>query len=102
LSGKYLTGQSSDPIEDAGDDVEFDQTIDLWANGVIGFMTPIQEFVYLDIEGRFGYNLTNNQFAEAEFYESGSGTEKADFDIDSQYDLAIYVGVGYRVAATGF
>lgn len=93
LSGRYLIGQSYD-----GDNkFEVDEEIDLWANGVIGFMTPIQEFVYLDIEGRFGYNLTKKQFEKGSF--TGSDYE---VDVDSQYDIAFYVGVGYRVAATGF
>ena len=99
LAGKYLMGQSYE--SDDPEDIEFDKEIDLWVNGMIGFMTPIQEFVYLDIEGRFGYNVTNNQFKDAEFTDGGS-SQDAEFDMDSQYDLAIYVGVGYRVAATGF
>ncbi|MFW5771647.1 MAG: outer membrane protein [Spirochaetota bacterium] len=90
LAGKYLVGQSA---EEKGDDTVFDEEIDLWANGLIGFMTPIQEFVYLDIEGRFGYNLTNKQFEK---------TKASEYEIKSQYDIAIYVGVGYRVAARGF
>jgi len=93
LSGRYLVGQSYD----GDNDFEVDEEIDLWANGLIGFMTPIQEFVYLDIEGRFGYNLTNKQFEKGSFNSSDY-----ELDVDAQYDIAFYVGIGYRVAATGF
>jgi len=95
LSGKYMMGQSYDG--DDYDKVEFDEEIDLWAHGIIGFMTPVQEFVYIDIEARFGYNLTGKQFEKSDW--DGTGFE---VDSKSQYDIAFYVGVGYRVAATGF
>ncbi len=98
LAGKYLVGQSYDGDAESS---EYDQEIDLWANAVIGFMTPIQEFVYIDIEARFGYNLTNNQFKKGE-YDTGSSIVDFDYAMNSQYDIAFYAGIGYRVAATGF
>ena len=105
LSGRYLAGQSSE-LDAEGptdpDEIEFDSTIDLWVNGIVGFMTPIQEFVYLDVEARFGYNLTNNQLSEMKMTSLSGDTGDGKLDIKSQYDWAIYVGVGYRVAATGF
>ncbi|MGQ9842624.1 MAG: hypothetical protein ACUVRK_03575 [Spirochaetota bacterium] len=69
--------------------VEPDSEIDLWVNGVAGFMTPIAEGIYLDVQARFGWNLTNNQF------------ESPGVKIDSNYDIAFYVGVGTRTRSTG-
>ena len=68
---------------------EPDSEIDLWVNGVAGWMTPIAEGVYLDLQANFGWNITKNQFAE-------SGSE-----VDKNYNLAFYVGVGTRTRSTG-
>lgn len=68
---------------------EPDSEVDLWVNGVAGFMTPVAEGIYLDIQARFGWNLTKNQF------------EEPDYKIDSNYNLAVYAGIGTRTRATG-
>lgn len=68
---------------------EPDSEIDLWVNGVAGFMTPIAEGIYLDVQARFGWNLTKNQF------------EEPGVKIDNNYDVAFYVGVGTRTRSTG-
>ncbi|MEJ5361381.1 MAG: hypothetical protein WHV26_04900 [Spirochaetota bacterium] len=68
---------------------EPDSEIDLWVNGVAGYMAPVAEGIYLDVQARFGWNVTKNQFEP-------SGSE-----IDKYYDIAFYVGVGTRTRATG-
>ena len=68
---------------------EPDSEVDLWVNGVAGWMTPIAEGIYLDLQANFGWNITKNQFAE-------SGLE-----VDKNYNLAFYVGVGTRTRSTG-
>jgi hypothetical protein len=70
-------------------ETEPDSEVDLWVNGVAGFMTPIAEGIYFDVEARFGWNLTKNQFAEG------------GLEIDKNYNMAVYVGVGTRTRATG-
>lgn len=89
FSGKYLISQDY-----GNSDYEAKKKIDLWGNIIIGFFTPITEGVYFDVEGRFGYNLTNNQFSEWEDSSDKIG-------MDSAYDIAIYVGVGFRALSTG-
>jgi hypothetical protein len=64
---------------------------------MIGFFTPIAEGVYFNVEGRVGYNLTNQQWGEG---ETATGV-KYDDDMDSAYDIAVYVGVGFRALSTG-
>jgi len=79
-----------------GSTVEFDKEVDLWFNGVVGYFMPITEGVYFDIQGRLGFNLTNNQ------WESGkSDSGKIEFKTESAYDIAIYVGIGFRGLASG-
>jgi len=68
---------------------EPDSEIDLWVNGVAGWMTPIAEGIYLDLQARFGWNVTKNQF------------EITGVDTDTNYDLAFYVGFGTRTRSTG-
>lgn len=79
LMSSYLPKEVEEP----------DSEVDLWVNGVAGFMTPVAEGIYLDIQARFGWNLTNNQFEDW-------------FDkIDKAYNLAVYAGIGTRTRATG-
>lgn len=66
-----------------------DSEVDIWANGIAGFMTPIAEAVYIDIQGRFGWNITKKQF------------DAKDLNIDKNYDMAFYVGFGTRTRSTG-
>ncbi len=95
LSGKYLI--ATEKIKDGTDTYEWEKAIDLWANGILGYYTPIGEGVFLDLEGRFGYNLTNNQFSERKVNEV-----KFDTDNKSSFDIAFYVGVGFRAAASDY
>jgi hypothetical protein len=67
---------------------EPDKEVDLWVNAVAGWMAPIAEAVYLDVQARFGWNLTKNQFEDVA-------------DIDNNYDYAVYVGIGTRTRSTG-
>ncbi len=83
LSLRYL--MSSYLPKGAG---EPDSEVDLWVNGVAGFMTPVAEGIYVDLQARFGWNLTKNQFSEVG-------------DIDKNYDMAFYVGFGTRTRSTG-
>jgi hypothetical protein len=90
LAGKYLINY------DLGSGVETDKTIDLWVNGVIGYIAMISDGIYLDVMGRFGYNLTNNTWDELE-----SSGYKLETKAKSAYDLAIYVGIGFKSFQTG-
>ncbi len=94
LAGKYMMSYS---YEGEGDeDVDVDKEIDLWANGIVGIIMPIGEGLFFNLEGRFGYNLTNNQ------YENGS-SDNMDYEIktNSAYDIGIYAGIGFRAEYTG-
>lgn len=93
LSGKYLI--ATEEVGAAGSEYEWEKKIDLWANGILGYYFPIGEGIFLDLEGRFGYNLTQNQFSKVK-------DDPADYDIDSNYDIAFYVGVGFRAAASDY
>lgn len=68
---------------------EPDSEFDLWLNGVAGYMAPIAEAVYVDVQARFGWNVTKNQF------------QVKDAEYDSNYTMAVYVGIGTRTRATG-
>ncbi len=92
LSGKYLISTEK------WDDIEWDKKFDLWANAYLGYYMPIAEAVFLDIEGRFGYNLTNNQF---EKYDD-NGATSGKIATKSAYDIAFYVGIGYRAAMSNY
>lgn len=98
LSGRYLMNQSDD--SSGTDEIEWDKKIDLWGNLMLGFIMPVAEYYYVDVQGRFGYNLTNNQFESFDM-TSGGTTTALDNDINSQYDFAIYVGFGFRAVSTG-
>ncbi|HON77752.1 MAG TPA: hypothetical protein PK544_04620 [Spirochaetota bacterium] len=97
LSGKYLVGQSDD--SSGTGETEWDKKIDLWGNLMLGFIMPVAEYYYVDVQGRFGYNLTNNQFESADVTDGGTVAMEA--DINAQYDFAIYVGFGFRAVSTG-
>lgn len=90
VAGRYLINY------DLGSGVETDKTIDLWLNGVIGYIAMISDGIYLDIMGRFGYNLTNSTWDEV---ESGGVTSKN--KPDSAYDIAVYIGIGFKSFQTG-
>jgi hypothetical protein len=82
FAGKYLIAS-----KEAGDPTK---KIDLWINAILGYYLPIGEAVFLDLEGKFGYNLTQQQFKE-------NGAK-----IISNYDIVFYVGVGYRATASEY
>lgn len=92
LSGKYLIS-----INKPDDEPIPTKKIDLWVNGVLGYYMPITEGVYLDLEGRFGWNLTNNQFSEEE--QAG---QTIDVKTKSAYDMAFYLGIGTHALGTGY
>ncbi|HDP80906.1 MAG TPA: hypothetical protein ENN21_08705 [Spirochaetes bacterium] len=85
LSGKYLISV----VMPSGGKDEPDKKIDLWADGILGYYLPIAEAVFLDLEGRFGYNLTRQQFADNN-------------DVKYNYDIAVYLGIGYRAAMSDY
>lgn len=58
---------------------------DMWVNGHLGFLIPYRETLLI-IEGRGGYNLTNNEWDESYFHE----------DIKRGYDYALYFGTVFR------
>ena len=92
VAGKYLMSYSAP----SGSDTEPDKKIDLWANGIVGFFMPIAEGVFFDVQGRFGYNVTNSQWKSVT-----SGGSDYEFSPSSAYDMAIYVGIGFRATASG-
>ncbi|MCX7679187.1 MAG: hypothetical protein N2316_08195, partial [Spirochaetes bacterium] len=59
---------------------------------IVGFIAMISDGIYLDIMGRFGYNLTNNTWGKADDME---------VDVDSAYDIAVYLGIGLKTFQTG-
>jgi hypothetical protein len=93
LSGKYLIATESYDI--AGDSYESKKDIDLWANGILGYHQPIGEGIFLDLEGRFGWNLTNRQFSKTD-----PDTGKA--DVTRAYDIGFYAGVGFRAIGSNY
>lgn len=90
VAGRYLINY------DLGSGVETDKTIDLWLNGVIGYIAMVSDGIYLDIMGRFGYNLTNTFMDEVKV-----DSTTVDLKAKSAYDLAIYVGIGFKSFQTG-
>ncbi len=90
VAGKYLISY------DLGSGVETDKTIDLWLNGVIGYIAMISDGIYLDIMGRFGYNLTNQTWDELKV-----GNSTSEMKAKSAYDIAVYVGIGFKSFQTG-
>ncbi len=84
VTGRYMLGY------DDKFDSEVDKKMDLWGHAVIGFIFPIDEGIYFDVEGKIGYNLTGNQ------YEKSFSVKT-----DSAFDLSIYAGIGFRAFSTG-
>ncbi|MFW5862321.1 MAG: hypothetical protein ACOCWZ_08715 [Spirochaetota bacterium] len=81
-AGKYLLDQNIP----GGDD--FERELDFWAQGIAGFYFPLTEMVVFNAEGRFGWNVTKNQFSE-------------NIDVLTQYDITLYAGIGMRMRTTG-
>lgn len=81
-AGKYMIYQDL-----PGND-EFDNKWDFWAQGIAGFYFPLTEMVIFNAEGRFGWNITKNQFSEY-------------IDVRTQYDITLYAGIGMRMRTTG-
>jgi hypothetical protein len=91
LSGKYLIATKS--FEDG--DTKFKKDIDLWANGILGYHQPIGEGIFLDLEGRFGWNLTNRQFSKTD-------PDTGKYDVKRAYDIGFYAGVGFRALGSNY
>ena len=87
LSGKYKLSNEERSLY-------WKPRIDYWLNISAGYMMKLHENYYLDIQGRFGYNLTNNQFSELEDKASG---ERYMAPINSSCDAAIFVGVALMI-----
>ncbi len=96
FSVKYLMSSTkvTNP-EDAAESYEWKSEADLWANAVMGYFFPVSEGVYLNLEGRFGYSLTNNQFKKIEGVD-GSGSYTIGLCPKRTYDIAFYAGFGFR------
>jgi len=74
------------------DNSEISSKIDYWTVVLAGYMMKLHENLFLDVQGKFGYNLTNAQYSEA---------KKKDhyyfMNVKSSYDAAFYVGVGHSL-----
>lgn len=103
LSGKYLIGTEKMEGTYAGYpfEMEFKKTIDLWANGILGYHVPVAEGIFLDLEGRFGWNLTNKQFDKIDLTMNGT-TEELNIKAKNAYDIAFYVGIGTRARGSEY
>ena len=77
------------------DDV--DKKFDLWVHGTVGFFTPISEGIFFDVQGKFGYNLTNSQFDKVETNFMGD----LEPEPASAWDMAVYVGIGFQPTRSG-
>lgn len=93
LSAKYLL--TTEEIDTPLGLVEFDKEVDVWLNGILGYYMPIGEAVFLDLEGRFGINLTNKQFSTSDAFTD-------DLEMGTAYDLAFYVGIGTRARTSNY
>jgi hypothetical protein len=92
VAGKYLIANEN---QDNGAEVK--KKIDLWVNGIIGYHVPIGEGVFFDLEGRFGWNLTNKQFSESTYLgETYKSYPK------NAYDIAFYAGIGFRALGSNY
>jgi hypothetical protein len=94
VSGKYLIAAESD-----SDGTKYDKKIDLWANGILGYHVPIGEGIFFDLEGRFGWNLTNKQFSSG---KDGSTGATMTLDPKNAYDIAFYAGIGFRAIGSNY
>lgn len=89
LAGRYNLSN------DTGGQYNFKKEVDLWVNGVIGYIATLSDGIYLDLQGRFGYNLTNSQWDK---YDVANAEDNK---ADSAYDIAVYVGIGFKSFGTG-
>lgn len=96
LAGKYLISTEDFSYENGTDKMEFDKKIDLWANAILGYHIPVGEGIFLDIEGRFGYNLTNKQYEKMNSEDIAGAESKYEYTPSSAYDIAFFVGIGTR------
>jgi len=74
--------------------VEYTQMLDYWAVAAVGYMLKLDDGLFIDLQGRFGYNLTNSQYTELK--DKGTG-ETTFFDVKSSYDAAFYAGVAFSL-----
>ena len=92
LAGKYLIS-----TEEYAGGYTAKKNIDLWLNAIMGYHLPIGEGIFLDFEGRFGWNLTNNQFSE---FETSAGDMEV--ELKNAYDMTFFVGVGFRAPGSNY
>jgi hypothetical protein len=96
LSGKYL--MSADKYAAPGATYEYQSKFDAWCNVIVGYYMPIAEAIFLDVEARFGYNLTNKQYHETKVKYANGTSETFHSKINSQFDFTFFVGIGYRAS----
>jgi len=89
FSGKYKISNN-----ELKENIQFKSKIDYWINISAGYMMKLQENYYLDIQGRFGYNLTNNQFSDLKDTDS---SERYILPVNTSCDAAIFVGVALMI-----
>jgi hypothetical protein len=96
LAGKWMIATEEFTTGNDPEKYSWEKKMDLWANAVIGYIFPISDGIYLDLQGRVGYNITGNQYSEFTWTN-----EKYKLSPQSEYDVAVYVGVGFKSFATG-
>ncbi len=89
LSGKLLV--AAERLKPMSENVEYEQMFDYWGVAVVGYMAKIGDGLFIDLQGRFGYNLTNSQYTELKDKDTA---ETSFFDVKSSHDAAFYAGVG--------
>ena len=94
---KYLAVTEAVKPENVDDfSLEFDREFDFWSITMVGCIMTINQGLYLDVQGRFGYNVTHNQYSSLKFKDSvESGT--AYLMPRTAYDATILVGVGMKM-----
>jgi len=92
ISGKLLV--AAERLKPMSSRVEYTQMLDYWAVAAVGYMLKLDDGLFIDLQGRFGYNLTNSQYTELK--DKGTG-ETTFFDVKSSYGAAFYAGVAFSL-----
>lgn len=71
---------------------EISSKIDYWTVLLVGYMIKLQENIFLDVQGKLGYNLTKAQYSEVKEKD-----QYAFVNVKSSYDAAFYVGAGFSL-----
>lgn len=98
FSGKYMVSTETPMVKDSDAAplrAEFDKEMDAWAYFILGYNLQAGESVFINFEGRFGYNLTNKQYRKMEAGDS-TGTYKFELAPAQAYDTAVFIGLGIR------